>query len=372
MPRYKIAGTIRLTSPLHVAAPGDRVIDLHSLQISYGEADSDHMNLTGTTICPLALSEEEILSEGMETPKNPNERGNVYFPIFPANDARGRLRRLAAAEVFGLLESRGEKLTLETYHGMTCGAVTGQPNKEVTFDLAVKAGKHSFLGLFGGGPRMVSSSLQVNTLWPITSTTIKGGLVPLYYEDEKVLVGPNRLTRAMFYRRIDDALAFSDGKMDLIVKEYSTVVADWMKEIDSGKAKDGKKERSKKQLHTFAAIEYVVPGTRLYAELNVDTARAGLGALGLLIHALSAFANKQGIGGWIRIGFGRFESEFDLITSDNIRIPLLTKSESGYEPNVDAEQVAEALDAWAAASATISAAELEELYALPEKKKAAA
>ena len=372
MPQYKIAGTIRLTSPLHVAAPGDRVIDLHSLHISYGEADSDHMNLTGTTICPLALSEEEILSEGMETepPKNPNERGNVYFPIFPANDARGRLRRLAAAEVFDVLESRKEKLTLETYHGMTCGAVTGQPNKEVTFDLAVKAGKHAFLGLFGGGPRMVTSSLQVNTLWPITSTTIKGGLVPLYYEDEKV--GPNRLTRAMFYRRIDDALAFSDGRADLVVKEYSTAVTEWMRQIDSAKSADGRKERNKKQLHTFAAIEYVVPGTRFYSELNVDTERAGLGALGLLIHALTAFANKQGIGGWIRIGFGRFESEFDLITLDNTRIPLLTKSESGgYEPNADAEPIAEALDAWAAASATMNAAELEELYALPEKQKAA-
>jgi CRISPR type IV-associated protein Csf2 len=176
----------------------------------------------------------------------------------------------------------------------------------------------------------------------------------------------------MFYRRIDNALAFSDGETDLIVKEYSTVVADWMREIGSAKSSSGKKERSKKQLHTFGAIEYVVPGTRLYSELNVDTEKVGLGALGLLIHALTAFANKQGLGGWVRIGFGRFESQFDLITADNVRMPLLAKSESGYEPNVDAEQVAEALDAWAAASATINAAELEELYALPERKKAAA
>jgi CRISPR type IV-associated protein Csf2 len=369
MPQYKIAGNIKITSPLHVAAPGDRVIDLRSLQISYGEADSDHMNLTGTTICPLALSEDEMLSEGMEASKNPNDRGMVYLPIFPANDARGRLRRLAATEVFNLLASRGEKLTLETYHGMTCGAVTGQPNKLVTFDLAVKAGRHPFLGLFGGGPRMVQSSLRVNTLWPITSVTTKAGLVPLYYEDEKVLVGLYRLTRAMFYRRIDDALAFSDGQSELIVKEYSTAVTDWMREINSAKAADGKKGRNPKQLHTFAAIEYVVPGTRFYSEFNVNTERAGLSALGLLIHALTAFANKQGIGGWSRIGFGRFEAAFDLLAPDNTRVPLLTKSEAGYEPNVNAEQVAEALDAWATASETIKASELEELYALPEGKK---
>jgi CRISPR type IV-associated protein Csf2 len=115
-----------------------------------------------------------------------------------------------------------------------------------------------------------------------------------------------------------------------------------------------------------------VPGTRFYSELNVDTDRVGLGSLGLLIHALAAFANKQGIGGWTRIGFGRFEAEFSLIAPDNIRVPLLIKTDAGYEPNVDAEQVAEAVDAWARDSATINALELEELYALPSKEKAVA
>jgi hypothetical protein len=52
---------------------------------------------------------------------------------------------------------------------------------------------------------------------------------------------------------------------------------------------------------------------------------------------------------------------------------MLTKTEAGYEPNADAEQVAAALDAWAAASEQITAASLEDLYALPpEKKKKAA
>ena len=360
MPEYRIAGILKLTSPLHVAAPGNRVIDLNSLLPSYGKGG---VPLSGTTHYPLALSEEEALNEELE---NPNGRGVIYVPVFPANDVRGRLRRRAAEEVFKLLASRGEALTLETYHGMTCGAVTGQPSKELTFDLALKSGRHSFLGLFGGGPRLVSSCLQIHTLWPVTKTTIKAGLVPSFYEDSKVLGRTNRLTQAIFYRRIDDALVFSDGRTELTVKEYSTAVTDWIKQLGSG-------ERSKKQLHTFAAIEYVIPGTRFYSEMKVETERAGLGALGLLIHSVTAFANKQGIGGWTRNGFGRFESQFDLLMPDNVRVPLLTKTDAGYEPNVDADQVAEALDAWARASSTINAAELEELYSLPtEKKKAAA
>jgi CRISPR type IV-associated protein Csf2 len=245
---------------------------------------------------------------------------------------------------------------------MMCGAVTGQPSKELTFDLALKSGCHSFLGLFGGGPRLVRSCLRIHTLWPITNTTIKAGLVSSCYEDQKVLGRSDRLTRALFYRRIDDALEFSDGRAELIVKEYSTVVANWINELRSG-------ERSKKQLHTFAAIEYVIPGTRFYSEMKVETERAGLGALGLLIHSLTAFANKQGIGGWIRNGFGRFESKFDLLTPDNVRVALLTKGDKGYEPNVKAGEVAKALDAWTAVSATIDAAELEELYSLPSEKR---
>ena len=58
----------------------------------------------------------------------------------------------------------------------------------------------------------------------------------------------------------------------------------------------------------FGAIEYVIPGTRFYSEMKIDTERTGLGSLGLFIDALAAFANKQGIGGWTRNGFGRFES----------------------------------------------------------------
>jgi CRISPR type IV-associated protein Csf2 len=359
MPEYRIVGILKLTSPLHVAAPGDRVIDLNSLLPSYGKGG---LPLSGTIHYPLALSDAEILNEELE---NPHGRGLIFVPVFPANDVRGRLRRRGAEEVFKVLASRGELLTLETYHGMMCGAVTGQPSKELTFDLALKSGRHSFLGLFGGGPRLVSSCLQIHTLWPITNTTIKVGLVPPCYEDDKVSVRTNRLTQAIFYRRIDDALVFSDGRTELIVQEYSTAVGDWIRQLGSG-------ERSKKQLHTFAAIEYVIPGTRFYSEIKVETERAGLGALGLLIHSVTAFANKQGIGGWIRNGFGRFESEFDLLTPDNVRVPLITKTDTGYEPNVDAEQVAEALDGWATASSTVSAAELEELYSLPPEKRRAA
>jgi CRISPR type IV-associated protein Csf2 len=79
---------------------------------SYGKGG---LPLSGTIHYPLALSDAEIVNEELE---NPHGRGVIFVPVFPANDVRGRLRRRGAEEVFKLLASRGELLTLETYHGM--------------------------------------------------------------------------------------------------------------------------------------------------------------------------------------------------------------------------------------------------------------
>lgn len=384
MRSYQIAGILKLTSPLHVATPGQRIINLDDLSIRSGNADGDKkLNVTPTTHYPLALSEDEMLNHGLQqtqdaensdaapSPGSP-DRSIFYLPVFPANDARGRLRRFAADQIFDLLKARGQQISLGTYHGMTCGAVTGQPNKEGDFDLAVKSGTHPFLGLFGGGPRMVPSCLQVNTLWPVLSTTISAGLVPLRYEDEKINIRPWKLTASMFYRRIDDALVFSDGHAELTIKEYSSAVAEWINELGSAKSDEGKSVRSKKQLKTFGAIQYVIPGTRLYTEIKINTERTKLAGLGLLIHAVAAFATTQAIGGWGRIGFGNFEPQLDLITPEGVRVPLLIKNELGYEPNAEPDPVSDALDAWAEAASTITAPELEQLYALPPEKKKAA
>jgi CRISPR type IV-associated protein Csf2 len=382
MLRYQIAGILKLTSPLHVATPGQWVINLEDLRIRKGKADgSTNLNVTRTTNFPIALSEDEILSQGLhsgresDTSTNTNipDQSLFYLPVFPANDARGRLRRFAATEIFNILKANGQQISLGTYHGMTCGAVTGQPNKEGNFEMAVRSGSHPFLGLFGGGPRMVPSALQINTLWPVLASTISAGLVPLHYEDEKISLRPWKLTEAIFYRRIDDALVYTNGHAELTIRDYSSAVAEWIKELAAGKTDAGENVRSKKQLQTFAGVEYVIPGTRLYTEIKIDTERVELAGLGLLIHAVAAFATRQAIGGWARIGFGNFESKLDLITPEGNRFALLNKTEFGYEPNVEAEPVADALDAWATAAAKIKASDLEQLYALPpEKQKKAA
>jgi hypothetical protein len=69
MPEYKIEGILKLTSPLHVATPGDRVINVETLEPKYGKSKGkDFVSYTGTTKYPLAFSEEDMQNEEADDP----------------------------------------------------------------------------------------------------------------------------------------------------------------------------------------------------------------------------------------------------------------------------------------------------------------
>jgi CRISPR type IV-associated protein Csf2 len=87
-----------------------------------------------------------------------------------------------------------------------------------------------------------------------------------------------------------------------------------------------------------------------------------------LIHALAHFATKQCIGGWVRNGFGRFESSLYLVLPEGGRLPVLIRQGDVYTPNTT-DIIADALDEWAAAENRITVEELEDLYSLPVVRK---
>jgi CRISPR type IV-associated protein Csf2 len=151
---------------------------------------------------------------------------------------------------------------------MTCGAVTGQPTPGIDFDLAIRSGVHPFLGLFGGGPRLVRSSLQISPAWAITSMTLKAGVVPYRYESTCV-TDDSYLLRSLFFRRVDDALEFYSGTTSLTVQNYSETVVKWLKDEGLQSAdRDTAAVRSKLRIRTFSAVQYVVPGTEWLRSLR--------------------------------------------------------------------------------------------------------
>ena len=374
MSLYSIEGVLKLTAPLHVASPGERYVTLDKLHVTNKKPidDTQFTGITLTTVYPIAVTQEDQLDEAtaQKADEEKKPQRSTEVPVFPANDMRGRLRRLAAEVIFNSLKSRDQKISLEVYHGMTCGAVTGQPVKGLSFDVAIRSGVHPFLGLFGGGPRLVRSALRFSPLWAITNTTLKAGIVPMRYEGDRV-IDDLYLLKPLFFRRVDDALEFNTGSASLVVKGYSQAVPEWMVKEGSQK-KEGNSEasRSALRIRTFSAVQYIVPGTRLFFDAQIDTARTGLSALGLLIHAIADLANKQAIGGWVRNGFGRFETDLSLVSADGSRLPVLTKQEGKYTPNATG-LIEDALDAWAEAENNINVEELEDLYSLPATVAAA-
>jgi hypothetical protein len=63
MPVYTIEGVLKLTSPLHVANPGERYVTLDKLHVTNKKPDkkNEYTGITATTVYPIAITEEDEL-----------------------------------------------------------------------------------------------------------------------------------------------------------------------------------------------------------------------------------------------------------------------------------------------------------------------
>ncbi len=400
---YTIRGVLRLTSPLHIAAARKESVDPDTDRLlPAGERGIMVVPATKYRL-PMFLGRKRS-SDADAAGEDDVQRGAAFLdvPVIPANDLRGRLRRFAARMVFDVLLAKNEKISLDAYHGMTCGAVTGSPGGRLTFEEATQASRHPFLGLFGGGPRLVRSALQVSTGWPILASTIHAGVLSEDLQTEVPCpIGSEwLLTQRLFFRRIDDAIRFTDGYAETVVRDFGPRVTQWIasvsavkkaREIDTSKTQKEKGRRSRAaspdteedvdestssqkanlpppsrlQLQGFNAIEFVVPGTRFYLEFLLDETRVEKPGLGLFLHALREFILQQNLGGWTKNGFGRFEVAQVTIRHDGSGGTEYNLFEQGLgkaEFNQHSPLILEALDGWAEASENLSAGEIEKLY----------
>ncbi|MBE7156970.1 MAG: type IV CRISPR-associated protein Csf2 [Rhodospirillales bacterium] len=396
---YVIRGILRLTAPLHIAAPRKESVDPETDRLlPSGERG---IAVVPTTKYRLPMFVRGSRADGMTEEAESKFSGNAFadVPVIPANDLRGRLRRCAARKVFDVLVGKNEQISLDAYHGMTCGAVTGSPNGRLSFVEAAQATRHPFLGLFGGGPKMVRSALQVSTGWPILASTIFAGVVSEELQAEVPCPAHSEwlLTQRLFFRRIDDAIRFTDGHAETVVRDFGPEVSRWIESVSAVKkarvavgaktakakvrntsattsleeARDaGSPPPKRLQLQGFNALEFVVPGTRFLLEFHLEDALMRSGGLGLFLHALRELVLQQNLGGWTKNGFGRFELSqvmFRQSGSEQFEHPLFAMGLNKGEFNEDLPLIVDALDNWAEAAASLSAAEIEKLYELQEE-----
>lgn len=361
--KYRLHAFLRTLSPLHIASPESMTLNTDTMRPVYsiGKGEGKGSYTTCTGVQKLMVYDKE---------------GKLHsVPVIAANNVIGRLRRHAANKVLEVLESKGERVTIQTYSALTCGAVTGNPDgRDVTFTEYRETRAHPYIGLFGGGPRMMRRYVRAFNAVPyMDATQFMFERVKHPYLDEVVHKTRNeahRLFQYWTFNRNDDlqqlvnvgrAMASIENFEEEIVKRQALILA--------GKAKDGAQaeDKSKHSTKTWSAFEFVVPGVVFPLSFELDVTDA---QLALFLFSLDAFSKTERIGGHARNGLGQFTlDDVTLVDEDGDVIGGLFNNSALVMEHEFVERLAQA---WAAASADLNAADLNRLFSLPEPEAKAA
>lgn len=323
--RY-IEGVISIVTPLHVAS-----------QSKAGK--SDRPNPTYTTKMPVST-----------------DSGPGWLPYFPGSDLRGRMRRRAAAAIM----EKVQPVPLAIYHALTCGANVAAPDTgPKSIKMLIDSRDDLYLGLFGGGPRLHKSGMQVRSMYPIVSVTDHLGMIPEGLADRKLggqyKDAASGLPNILMWHdclRIDPVLKGMDMMAPRRIKDYAAAAAAWearisenkgdrqlQKETKEAEAKEAKKDKTNaaeeikfEGLSNMYSIEAIMPGTQMYLRIGFDD---------FLTDAQVCFAAQNlfdvmsaPIGGKINVGMGVVRiDELDLV-SNGQRQNILNDDKTDINPEM--------------------------------------
>lgn len=328
-----IEGTLRTLSPLTVAAPGDLKISLTGQRSRAG--------FPCTQVSRLSL------------PSFGDIRG-ADVAVIPANTLRGGLRRAAAALMEQALIARGEKIDLAALHVLRCGTPYGHPDKANPNLTEIAESKATpIIGVWGGGPRMITGTLRVDTGMPVVADTLDRGLVPLALSSQKA-GGP--ITTYLWLRRADDVATFVNHERSMqVVKDYGPSLDAWQTLIGQRTESEETDADESEQADTgqfraiagFNAFEVVLPGVAFAVRYDIDTDH--LANVGFLLLALERFAAEQSVGGMKRLGYGRFALDLAITQPDGTTTPVFDRNERQHRlrrDNPAVQSMIEAAEDW--------------------------
>ena len=163
-------GFIKTVSPLHITAPSNARYDLEKLSKVYGDAKSCPGSIPCTSIQTMAIP--ELFTKENEAGEKTVSHGLKDYPVIAANNLAGPIRRKIANVYLKTLRENGQQVNLGAYSAITCGAVTGSPDgTPVSYEDYKKAVDHPFLGLLGGGPRMILRKAKIFNSIALTHET---------------------------------------------------------------------------------------------------------------------------------------------------------------------------------------------------------
>jgi CRISPR type IV-associated protein Csf2 len=318
----RIDGVLTLLSPLHISDPGEGW--RYNPKSGYLIAGDSSIGYPATRTRALEFILEEMRDDDGILP--------VRIPVLPANGLRGRLRRCAAREVEDvLLLDHEERMSLNAYQALHCGAVSGTPRGDAADVATMRAMRSNvFVGLFGGGARMVPSRLRVSNGLAAVTGLVGLGAIP------DGLVGDGIPTRSAFRLfhvvplvRNDDAGTYRDARAEVVIRDYDQEMLRAFAEDTQRRQKrksqaeevDNGGDKLQRGVRAISAIETVAAGTPFY--VRFDLPRATQAQAGLLLMALQRLVRQEdgGLGGKAATGYGAFGHRL-YISVDSERAPL--------------------------------------------------
>ncbi len=374
----KISALLKITTPLHITAPGDKRVDAATGKIVYTEQSTPLISIQKMPVinpkfsaAPVEARESDddpvmgdILPadaspESTNKDNAPAQRNTIELPVIAANNLAGHLRRHAASLVLDALRARGERVSLPVYSSLVNGAWTGVPDaSDMVYGEYVQAKAHPYLGLFGGGPRMMRKGFATFNALPALGWVRDFLSVPHVEAEVMPDVPAHRLTKIFFFRHNDDLADLTNiTQLDGTVKDSEDLLTKYHAALLEDK-QGGRKGRV--SCFTFSSIEVVLPGTTFDVnfELRDDLTDA---QIGLFLLTLDRFAQTDTLGGWGRNGFGRFV--FSAVDGDGERL-----FENG-RLNRTSSWVMGKLTAWDQAAQAMTGAELEQLLRRGEESR---
>jgi CRISPR type IV-associated protein Csf2 len=293
----KLEIILKNTTPYHSTQAGEARWDMKRGQVTYGKQG---FPLTRTRSMPVISGQPG----GEELPKA------RHVPIMPASSLRHALREQMLEEIFARILARKETLSKGAYAAAVSGNATGAPDGEAaTFQEMREISAHPFLGIFGGGPRMMPGKLCCDMALPITDQTTS--LVPAGHEER--LVGGQILTVQQL-RRVDPLLAPAPEAEGLITNS-ARELTEYHIEQTAAKGTTDDEDSRVRGLNALNFHEVVVPGVQWYWRLAL--ARPTPAQIGMLLAGIAKLHGSHQ-GGMSRLGYGEIRIESVVLDGEEV------------------------------------------------------
>lgn len=251
---------------------------------------------------------------------------NEKIPYFPSNGLRGFFRRAIASRIIAAL---GKPVTTDIYLGLNSGSSpTGIDSAANSIEELMRASKHPYMGVFGGGSRTLMGRYAPSDINPILSSTVNNGVVSapehlvapivdsqiISQGDDVKMLSAFQLTEKRSLFKVDDISRGSnlvditdkiEGGEGAIADHLMAVSDEQNKRKAQKQSGDGEVDK-KRQISNILGVEGICPGVDMHFRIDLSP-DLNEEQIGVILIAIKDWADTNYMGGWGRIGFGKFE-----------------------------------------------------------------